>query len=151
MTLPTSVNPYLGQALVQVLGLAAGLKTQAQDAIAQTNAGPVDTAWVFSAVDIMRNAYFTLERFKNVAGLNAYATAQVPGYVGTLTDDILATQNALQNCVNWIVTNFPKDSTNSFILAETLNSDGTRTMRSFTTAQMAGFRTVLTALIATIG
>lgn len=151
MTLPVSTNPYLGQALIQVLGQAAGLKSQAQDAVAQTLAGPVDTAWIFNALDVMRAAYFNFERFKGVSGLNAYATAQVPNYAGTMTSDIAATQAAILACVDWIVTNFPKDSTNTYLLAQSLAADGTRTMRSFSTAQTAGLRTQLQALIATIG
>jgi|SRR5882724_328523 len=150
MTLPSSTTPYLGQALIQVLGQAAGIKQQATDALV-TLTGPVDTVWVFNAADIMRNTILNFNRFKNVTGLDAYATQQVPGYSGSMVTDITSTIAAIQSCLDWIVANFPKDSTNQFILAETLNADGTRTPRSFTSAQTAGLQTRLQALIATVG
>ena len=150
MTLPSSTNPYLGQALIQILGQAGGVKQQATDALAQL-AGPVDSVWSFNAADIMRNTISNFNRFSGVAGLNAYATAQIPGYVGPMTADIAATVAATQSCLDWIVANFPKDTTATYVLAYILNADGTRTSRSFTTVQTAGLQTRLQALIATIG
>lgn len=150
MTLPSAVNPYLGQAFIQVMGQAAGIKQQATDALAQL-AGSVDSTWIFNAADVMRNTISNFNRFSSVAGLNAYATAQIPGYAGTMTTDIATTVAATQACLDWIVANFPKDSTNLFILAQSLNADGTRTARIFTTVQTAGLQTRLQALIATIG
>ena len=150
MTLPSSVNPYLGQALIQVLGQAAGVKQQATDALVQL-AGPVDSVWIFNAADIMRNTISNFNRFSGVAGLNAYATAQIPSYAGNMTADIAATVAATQSCLDWIVANFPKDTTATYVLAYILNADGTRTARTFTTAQTAGLQTRLNTLITTIG
>lgn len=149
MALPSSTNPYLGQALIQVLGQAAGTKQQASDALAAL-AGSVDTTWIFNALDAMRAAIANFNRFKAVAGLDSYATAQVPGYAGTMSADINTTVAAIQACIDWIVANFPKDSTALWILAQQLNADGTRTPRSFTSVQTAGLQTKLQALIATI-
>lgn len=151
MALPSSTTPYLGQALIQVLGQAAGTKSQATDALAQLQAGPVNTTWIFTALDTMRDATGRFDRFRVVIGLDGYATAQVPGYAGTMTADIAATQTAIQGCIDWIIANFPKDSTATWILAEQLNADGTRTPRSFSTVQTAGLQTRLQTLIATIG
>lgn len=149
MALPSSTTPYLGQALIQMLGQAAGTKQQASDALA-TLAGPVDTNWIFNALDVMRGAIANFNRFKAVGGLDSYATAQVPGYAGTMSADINTTIAAIQACIDWIVANFPKDSTNTWILAEQLVADGTRTPRSFTSVQTAGLQTRLQTLIATI-
>ena len=151
MTLPSSTSPYLGQAFIQVMGQAAGIKAQATDALGALQSGNVDTAWVFNAVDIMRNTITNFNRFKNVAGLNTYATEQVSGYAGTMTTDITATIAAVQDCLDWIVANFPKDSTATYLLAFTMAADGSRTPRQFTPAQTAGLQTKLQALIATIG
>ena len=150
MTLPSSVNPYLGQALIQVLGQAAGVKQQATDALVQL-AGSVDSVWIFNAADVMRNTIANFNRFSGLAGLNAYATAQIPGYAGSMTADIAATVAATQSCLDWIVANFPKDTTATYVLAYILNADGTRTARTFTTAQTAGLQTRLNTLITTIG
>jgi len=150
MTLPSSTTPWVSQALIQVLGQAAGIKQQATDALVVL-AGPVDTTWVFNAADTMRNTISNFNRFKNVAGLDTYALQQIPGYLGSMIADITTTVAAVQSCLDWIVANFPKDSTNQFILAESLNADGTRTPRSFTSVQTAGLQTRLQTLIATIG
>jgi hypothetical protein len=151
VTLPVSTTPWLSQALTQVMGQAAGIKQQAIDGLALLQAGPVDSVWVFNAADVMRNTISNFNRFSGVTGLNAYATAQVPGYAGTMTADIAATVAATQSCLDWIVANFPKDTTATFVLAYILNADGTRTPRTFTTVQTAGLQTRLQALIATIG
>lgn len=150
MALPSSTNPWVGQALIQILGQAAGTKAQAAEALATLQAGPVSTTWVFNAIDQMKDAIDRFNKFKNITGLDAYATAQVPGYVGTLSADITTTQAAIQSCIDWCVTNFPKDSTNTWLLAFSMAADGTRTPRNFTTAQTAGLQTRLQAVIATV-
>lgn len=151
MVLPSSTNPYLGQAFIQVMGQAAGIKQQATDALAQLQAGPVDANWIFNAVDVMRDALTRFNRFKGVAGLDSYATNQVSGYTGPMTTDITTTVAAIQACIDWIVANFPKDSTATYLLAYTMAADGSRTARSFSSVQTAGLQTKLQALIATIG
>jgi hypothetical protein len=133
------------------MGQAAGIKQQAVDGLALLQSGPVDANWIFNAADIMRNTISSFNRFSGVVGLNAYATAQIPNYAGTMTVDIAATVMSVQGCLDWIVLNFPKDTTATFVLAYILNADGTRTARSFTTVQTAGLQTKLQALIATIG
>jgi hypothetical protein len=149
MALPSTAIS-LNQAFVQVLGQAGGIKQQAVDALAALQAGPVTTTWVFNFLDVVKDAIGRFDRFKTIAGLNAYATQQAPAYSGTLTTDIAATETALQACIDWVITNFPKDSTNTWILAYQLNADSTRTPRSFSTVQTAGLQTLLQTLIATI-
>lgn len=150
MALPTSTTPWVAQALIQVLSQAAGVRAQATDALATLQGGPVSTTWVFNAVDQMRDAIANFNRVRSVTGLNAYATAQIPGYSGSMTADIAATQAAIQACIDWIVTNFPRDSTDTWLLAFSMNADGTRAPRNFTTAQTTGLQTLLSAVIATI-
>lgn len=151
MTLPTSTTPWVAQALIQVLSQAAGVRAQAVNALATLQAGPVTSTWVFNVVDEMRDAISRFNQFRSVTGLNAYATAQIPGYSGSLTADIATTQAAIQACIDWIVTNFPRDpATNTWLLAFQMPADGTRTPRSFSTAQTAGLQTLLAAVIATV-
>lgn len=149
MPLPSSTVPYLGQAFTQVLGQATGIRQQAVDALATLQAGPVNTTWIFNMLDQMRDAIGRFDRFKSVVGLNGRATAEVSGYAGTMTTDIAATQLAIQDCIDWVVANFPKAASGE-ILAQTLNVDGTRTPRSFSSAQTAGLQTRLQTVIATI-
>lgn len=152
MTLPPAITKNsLAYALQNVQNIAAVAKTTTTNAVATMVAGPVDTTFIFNLLNGLRSLIDTLSTSETTAGLDSYSTAQVPGYIGTMTTDINTTQAAAQTCIDWVVNNFPKDSTASFLLAETLNADGTRTMRSFSPAQTAGFRTVLNNLTATIG
>lgn len=150
MALPSSINLYLGQSFIQVMNQAAGTKQAATNALAQLQAGPVDADWVFGATIIMQNAIQTFNFFKNVPGLNAYATSQISGYAGSMTADITATIAAIQACVDWIVANFPKDATATYLLAYTMAADGSKTPRSFSSTDTAGLQTKLQALIATV-
>jgi len=150
MALPNSTTPFLNQALNQILGRAAGIKADATNALAALQGGPVTTSFVFNMIDQMNDAISTLNRFKNTTGLNTYATAQVPNYAGTMTTDINAVISAAQACIDWVVSNFPKDNTNTWLLAYQLAADGTRSQRSFSTAQTSGLQTLMQSLIATI-
>lgn len=145
-----STNLNLNATLTQIQQIAANWKGYAQQAVTTLAAGNVNSDWVFSFLDTMRGNSLRLGTLGGTTGLDAYATGAIPGYAGTLSVDIAATTNASTACIDWVVTNFPKDSTNSFILSHTLNGDGTRTPRSFTPANTAGLRTNLTTFIATI-
>lgn len=150
MALPPALTKNsLAYALNQVQNYAAQTKDRANSAVAVMTAGPVDTIFVFSLLDALNGLMANLNAVKNTAGLDAYATAQVPSYAGTMSSDITATVNAAQSCIDWVVANFPTSA--GFLLGEQLNANGSRIQRSFTTAQTAGFRTALNSLLATIG
>ncbi len=55
---------------------------------------------------------------------------------------------AAQSVISWVIANFP--ASGGFLQAYTLNADGSRTPRSFSTAQTAGLQTALTSFVATI-
>lgn len=153
MALPPALTKNsLVYALGQVQNYASIAKDRATSANAALAAGPVDTNFIFNLLDALNGFIANLTAVKSTAGLDGYATAQVPGYAGTMTTDVTATVNASQACIDWVVTNFPKDSgTNTWALAFQINADGTRTMRSFSVVQTAGLRTALQNLLATIG
>jgi hypothetical protein len=129
---------------------SAAIKAAAQQALTDL-AGTVDTTWTFRFLDNMRMLIAAGNTWRSVSGIDAFATAQLPGYAGTFSADIAAMTSAAQACIDWIVANFPKDSTATWILAEQLNPDGSRTARTFTSVQTAGLRTAVTNFIATIG
>ena len=152
MTLPpNSTKVSLAYSLQNVQNIADAAKIRATNAVNTMSTGPVNSDYVFSLLLGLKSLIDTLETSKSVVGLDAYANAQIPGYVSSLVSDITATQAAAQASIDWVTTNFPKDSTATYVLAESLNSDGTRTQRTFSTAQTSGFRTALNSLIATIG
>ena len=149
MTIPAS-TASLAFALSQIQQFAQQAKSQAQGYLTTLQSSSVDSSWVFNLLDKLGQVVSTLNGWSTVAGLNTFATANIPGYSGTLTTDMASAVTAAQNCTAWIVANFPKDSTNTYILAFVLNSDGTRTPRQFTPAQTAGLQTALQSFIATI-
>src|SRR5882724_3076830 len=139
MTLPPALTQNsLAYALNLVQNFAAQTKDRGTSAVAVMAAGSVDTIFIFSLLDALNGLISNLNLIKNTAGLDAYATAQVPGYTGTMSSDITATINAAQACIDWVVANFPVNS--GFLLGQSLNANGTRTQRSFSIAQTAGFR-----------
>jgi hypothetical protein len=150
MALPGTTNTALPSIVGNLQNLALSVKSQAQNALISLQTGPVNSAFIFQFLDQMRGLIAQLNSWTSVAGLNAYATANMPGYAGTLTADIAAVVSAGQACIAWIVANFPVDS-GGFLQAEKLNADGSRTSTSFTSAQTAGLQTALQAFIATIG
>lgn len=152
MTLPAALTQEsLPFALATVQNYAAQARERATGAVTTMAAGSVDTGFIFSLLDALSGLIVNLNSVKTLVGLDSYATGNVPGYSGTMTADIAATVNAAQASIDWVVANFPKDNTATWLLAFSLGANGSRTMRSFTSAQTAGFRTTLNSLIATIG
>jgi hypothetical protein len=150
MPLPASTTslPFV---LDEVQRLAQVLKAEAQNANAFLAAQNVDSDWVFRFLDRFYSLGAALNAWAATPGLDAYATANINAYSGTLTTDIAATIVAGQAVINWIVTNFPKDSTGNFVLSHTINANGSRTPRQFTPTDTTGLRTALSAFIATVG
>jgi len=145
MPLQSSNTMLAGEAFAAIRNNAASWKAQAQNANISL-AGTVNADFIFRMLDQLGGAITALNLWKAVAGLDTFATGQA--YTGTMSADCTATVNAAQACINWVVTNFPVSAT--FLQAYTLNADGSRTARTFTTAQTAGLQTALTSFIATI-
>lgn len=146
MTLQSSNTMLAGEAFTAIRTNAATWKAQAQNANLSL-AGTVSSDFIYRMLDQLNGAVTALNQWKAIAGLDSYATGQ--GYVGTLSSDCTATANAATTCITWVVNNFPASA--GFIQAYSLNADGTRTPRTFTTAQTSGLQTNLTAFVATIG
>jgi hypothetical protein len=150
MALPPALTQNsLAYALGVVQNYAAQAKDRATSAVAVMAASSVNTGFVFSLLDALNGLIANLNAVKATAGLDSYATAQVPGYASTMSSDITATVNAAQACIDWVVANFPVSA--PWLLALQLNADGSRTPRLFTSVQTAGLRTALQNLLATIG
>jgi len=148
MALQSSNNLLAGDAYALIRGNAAGYKAQAQNALASLQAGSVNTDFIFRMLDQMAGAINALTVWKAVAGLDTYATSQ--SYPTSLVSDCNTAITAAQAVLSWVATNFPSDA-GGFLQGYTLNTDGSRTPRSFTTGQTAGLQTALTSFVATIG
>jgi|SRR5882672_3228766 len=136
-----------GDAFALIRGNAAGWKAQAQNALATMQAGSINSDFVFRLLDQTAGAINALTIWKAVSGLDTYATSQ--GYPTTLSTDCNSSISAAQAVIAWVVANFP--ASGGFLQSHTLNADGSRTPRSFTSTQTGGLQTALTNFIATIG
>ena len=91
-------------------------------------------------------AFGTLSAIPNIA---AYAQTQVNNPSLDVAAAFNAMRTAISNVISWITTNFPKD-VNGNLLYTQFTADGHITYTNFTSGQLAGLVTQLTALIATI-
>jgi hypothetical protein len=143
-----SSNIFLaGDAYVAIRSNSAGWKAQSQNALTRCQGGSIDTDFIFRLLDQTVTVVNALTSWKATAGLDAFATGQA--YPTTMTTDCNTCVTAAQAIISWVTTNFPVDA-GGFLQGYTLNADGSRTARSFTTAQTAGLQTSLTNFIATI-
>jgi hypothetical protein len=148
MTLHTAGGTGLApsEAFTQIRLMAQGAKNGAQGYLSTLQGGSVNTLWVFNLLDATSGFIAAVNTWKVVTGLDTYATAQ--GYNGTLTSDVTACVAAAKACIDWVVANFPTSV--GYIQGFTLNADGSRTPRTFTSVETAGLQSALTAFIATI-
>jgi hypothetical protein len=150
MSLQSSNDLLAGDAYSLIRANAASYKAQAQNALLSLQAGSVNTDFIFKMLDQVSGAINALTTWKAVASLDAYATAQGYPTLQTLSVDCNTAITAAQAVLSWVATNFPADA-GGFLQGYTLNADGSRTPRTFTTVQTAGLQTALTNFIATIG
>jgi hypothetical protein len=125
---------------------AFSAKVTMQSLLSSMQGGNIDSNFAFNVLDLTRGHITNLNRWQGVSGLDAYATAQ--GYSGSMSSDTGACITAAQAVITWAVNNFP--SAGGFLQAQSLNADGTRTLRQFTSTQTAGWQTVINNFIATI-
>jgi hypothetical protein len=126
---------------------AASVKAQAQNALTLLQTTSVPSSFIFVMLDQLAGIISALNQWKLISGLDAYATAQ--GYTGSLATDCGTCATAATACITWVVNNFP--ASGGWLQAMSLNADGSRTQRLFTSAQTAGLQTALSAFINTIG
>ena len=93
------------------------------------------------------------DRFDVISAVPGIAT-----YVGSLANtpqgynvatEFSAMRTQIQATIDWIRTNYPRDSTNTYLLERQWAAEGL-TERTFSTALLATFRTQLDSLIATL-
>ena len=140
-------NPVtLTAALANAMQLAGTLKSQANSllSLAQTTGIPAN-----QLINLPQNwtqAVTQLNAYAALSGMAAFAQAQLGD--ASISTDFSTMTAAVTACVTWITTNFP--TSNGYLLAASFGSGGAITYVTFTPTQLAGFVTVLEALIAAI-
>jgi hypothetical protein len=142
---PTSqIGPTEAYSLIR--SNALGARQQAQGYLSTLQSGNVASNFVYLVLDQTRNFITNMQSWQGISGLDAYATSQ--GYSGSMAADVGTCVTAAQAVITWVVSNFPVSG--GFLQAESLNADGSRTLRQFTPAQTAGWQTAINNFIATI-
>jgi hypothetical protein len=144
----TTSNSQIGpaEAYQQIRGSAMGMRQQATVYNTTLSAGNVTSVFVYQVLDQTRSFISNMQAWAAISGLDAYATGQ--GYPGSMVADVNTAITAAQAMIAWVVNNFP--STGGYLQAETLNADGSRTLRQFTPVQTAGWQTTINNFINTI-
>ena len=123
---------------------AKQLAQQSRDAMA---AGTVSGNVIRQLLDRLLIAKTTFQSVAAVPGIAAYAQAQEGDGAYDVAAEFTAMTDAIDDVGAWILANVP--TSGGYVQMEQWSASGV-SVRQFTTAQTAGLRTQLDALIATI-
>lgn len=141
------------QPLAEVLSEArrtwANTRAACVTARQQSAAGPVQAHRIVALYDQLRRDAAHFRRIASTPGLADYARAQYADEGVDVAADFGAMTTAIDSAVAWILAALPRDAGGYPALHE-VAQDGSIVLRTFTSAQTAGLRTRLDAIIATI-
>lgn len=148
MAFPASLN-ILQREFDQALNTALALKQNAQGIRNASAAGPVTRAAVLELWRQLGAALVIWNRAATTPGMAAYAKEQFNNPALEIGTEFSAMQAAADTLRDWLNTNFPRHASGALLL-ETADANGNRSNMTFTTAELASFRTQADAFIATI-
>lgn len=141
-TLQTTLAQVSSQALT-----VANTVTALRD---QSAAGVVSRARVVSVIRTIRTAVAIWNAAAAVPGIAAYAREQFSDTGLDVAAAFSAMVTQAEELANWIESAFPKDPGSGAWLIYTVGADGNLTELTFTTAEMAGFRSRADLFLGTI-
>lgn len=127
--------------------VALQLKQTLQAQVATMAATSVNSSTVLGIYSRLKRDYDTLGALAATDGIAAYAKQVKNNLTLDVVAEFTAMRSAIASAVAWVDSNFP--ASGGFIQSHQI-SNGKITERSFSSAQTAGFRTVLKAVIATV-
>lgn len=139
----------LGKAYQKVQVEAINLRIYAVGAQAQLAAGNVSANAVITTLTRMTGAIAVFDSVSAIPGLAAYAQNEENDGTYDVALEFVAMRIEAIGTRDWILTNFPT-AVSGEIIKDTLESDGSITVRQFTPAETAGLQSALGLLIATI-
>lgn len=113
----------------------------------QSAAGPVGASAIRNYLTRLADNRVQLVAYTAVPGIDAYALARTGD--SAIIAEYTTMLAAMDACLAWVITNYPKDGS-AYLLDTKFNAQGRTVDRTFSTAELATFRTQLDALIATI-
>jgi hypothetical protein len=130
---------------------AAAIKARTNSLNALSLAGPVGASVLLDYLDWLLDRRADLAAYQATPGLAAYAQDQVNNPALDIAAEYTAMVDAIDDLRVWMTTNFPQNSPGTaYLQAHTFDGAGRKVDRTFTTVQLATFRTNLQALLATI-
>lgn len=149
MALPSNQSKpeTLAEALEKFKAQTGSIKFNAQDIRGRSAGGPVSATDVVNYANGLRLGRIELTRLANLPGLGAYAAGEYPTL--NLASDYSACVAQIDATLAWIGNNSPKAASGE-ILERKIDLGGVVTVNTFTTSQLATFRSQLDLLIATI-
>lgn len=139
----------LGKVLDQIESVMIGIRGRCVALRDRSLIANIPSSTIFELYVRLKADKAILDSLSGTPGLPAYAQTAYNNAGLNIATEFTAVTTALNNTTSWIENNFPKDG-NGYLLASTLTANGP-VDRQFDTASLATFRTVLDALIATIG
>lgn len=114
----------------------------------RTAAGPVTIKDIVD--DMLSQLVIASNELNNLpAGIVAYAQAQENDDQYDVGAEGAAALSTIEDVQDWIIENLPKDGS-GFLLERSLGADGGVTLRTVSSAQTAGLRTQLAAVVSAI-
>lgn len=138
----------LSSALESIQLFMAQVKSEAVQMKASSVAGPVGANQVIDYVGQLAGHKEQLLLLASTPGLAAYAQSQYAAPGLDIAAEFAATIAQIDATRLWITTNLP--TSGGYLLEKSFDGNGRSILRAFTPAELAGFRTQLDALIATI-
>ena len=149
MAFPASTE-ILSRVLDQIAQVMLQVKSSAQQIRAASLSGPIGANNVIQYVGDLADHRDRLAALGAAPGLAAYAQEQYNSGSLDIAAEFTATLAAIDATRTWVVTNYPKAPTTNELKEKTFDANGRVVLNTFSTASLAGFRTQLDALIATI-
>lgn len=147
MPFPTTTTAQ--EAYYSILAQARQIKSYTASQIALATAGTCSAADILNYLTILASGNAAMQQSAAIPGVAAYAQSASGNATLDVATEYSAMAAAIANVVTWVSANFP--TSGGFVLAQTLNADGTLAARVFTAASLTGYVTQLQALAATIG
>lgn len=138
-----------GNAYDLAKSLCADLKAGANNLNTSSAAGPISANVLREFFIFLLSCKTQLNTIIAIPGINDYVKLQEgdPNY--QFVTESTTTITEVSDTIDWIIANMPVGGAGNYVLVEQWSSSGIVT-RNFSSAQTAGLRTQLTALIATI-
>ncbi len=139
----------LGKAYLKVQNEAIQLRAFAVTAQANLAAGNISANAVISVLTRMTGSIAVFDSVSSIPGLAVYAQNEENDVSYDVAAEFTAMRTEAIGTRDWILSNFPTAASGE-IIKDTLESDGSITVRQFTPVETAGLQSALGLLIAQI-